>query len=394
MVLSFQRKKPVQQRKTKTMAQKRILFIGLGNLGTQVLDEFVRVPGNHRFLIGGRNIEQLQWRTNISYLNALQLECYPQISCTYLDLNEVEQTAETIAHFAPDIIFCAATIQPWMHITTLPKPVFDTLYQAQVGPWLPLTLTPVYKLMQAVRQTGLSPQVINASYPDVINPVLHQVGLSPTTGIGNIANNIPALRASLALKLQKPLEQVDVRFYAAYSLNHRISRQGSAGNIPFHLRVLVNGKDLTHLLDMETVFDLLPTKFNRSVKDGNQLITVASARVVFESMANESEAITHVPGPQGLPGGYPVRVNAQGVEVLLSPNLTLEAAVQINEAGLIFDGIEHIESDGTVVFTTQHMAFLKQLFGYECRRMPLSEVEDWAQELRTKYLAFANQFQK
>jgi hypothetical protein len=374
--------------------QKRILFVGLGNLGMQVFDEFACVPGNHHFLVGGRNLEYVQQRTTLSFLSALQRGRYPRISCTHLDLDNVEQTAETIAHFAPDIIFCAVTTQPWLRITALPKHLFERLYQAQVGPWLPLTLTPVYKLMQAVRHTGLSIKVINASYPDVINAVLAQVFLSPTTGIGNIANNIPALRASVALKLGRPLEQVEVRFFAAYSLNHRISRQGNAGGIPFHLTVLVNGEDQTQLLDLETVFDLLPTRFNRSVKGGNQLITAASATVVFQSMVNNIETITHVPGPNGLPGGYPVSVNENGVEVLLPSGLSLEAAIHINKEGLRFDGIEHIEKDGTVFFTERNMAPLKELLGYECRRMPLDEVEQWAQELRAKYLALEEKSSK
>src|SRR5579884_587555 len=104
----------------RNMNQKRVLLIGLGNLGTQVFDEFVRVSGGHHFLVGGRNVEYLRWRTNISLLNAIQLGHYPQISCTYLDLNNIEQTAETIAQFAPDIIFCAVTIQPWLKIKELP----------------------------------------------------------------------------------------------------------------------------------------------------------------------------------------------------------------------------------------------------------------------------------
>jgi hypothetical protein len=372
------------------MSHKRILFIGFGNLGTQVFDEFVRVPGNHHFLVGGRNVEHLQWRTNVSVLNALQLGFYPEVTCTHMDLNNVEQTAETIAHFAPDIIFCAATMQPWLRIATLPKPYFEKLYHAQVGPWLPLTLTPVYKLMKAVQETGLTPKVINASYPDVIHAVLRRVNLAPTTGIGNIANNIPALRASIAWKLQKPLEQVDIRFVAAYSLNHRISRQGNAGGMPFHLTALVNGEDVTHLLDLETVFDLLPTKFNRSMKGGSQLITAASATVVFQSMVNDIETMTHAPGPNGLPGGYPVRVNAQGVEVVLPPSLTLETAIHINEADLQYDGIERIEEDGTVVFTEEHMRPLSELLGYSCQRLPLAELEQWTQELYEKYQTFAD----
>jgi hypothetical protein len=375
------------------MSHKRILFLGLGELGKHVLDEFARVPGNHHFLVGGRNVEALQKRTTLSLLHALQLGFSPEIACTYLDVNNIEQTAETIARFAPDIIFCAVTMQPWLHITTLPRPYYETFYQAHVGPWLPLTLAPVYKLMQAVSQTGLPIKVLNASYPDVINTVLNRVNMAPLTGIGNIANNIPALRASIALKLQQPLEQVDVRFVAAYSLNHRISRQGDAGDIPFHLTALVNGEDVTHLLDRDTVFDLLPTRFNRSAKGGSQLITAASASVVFQSMVNDREVITHVPGPNGLPGGYPVRVHAQRVEVLLPPGLPLEAAIAINEADLRFDGIERIEQDGTVIFADQYMAPLTNLLGYACHSMPLAEVEQHAQELYERYQALVKHLQ-
>ncbi|HYU75225.1 MAG TPA: hypothetical protein VEL31_21360 [Ktedonobacteraceae bacterium] len=32
------------------------------------------------------------------------------------------------------------------------------------------------------------------------------------------------------------------------------------------------------------------------------------------------------------------------------------------------------------------MSILKEVLGYECRRMPLAEVEQWARELRAKYL--------
>jgi hypothetical protein len=369
---------------------KRVLFVGLGDLGSQVFDEFVRVPGNHRFLVCGRNLDYLRLRTNVSIFTAMQLGLYPDVTCVFMDVRDVDQTAETISRFEPDIIFCAVTMQPWLHITRLPKPNFERLYQAQVGPWLPLTLAPVYKLMQAMQQTALVVKVINASFPDVIHPVLRRAGLSPTTGIGNLANNIPALRKSIALKLHEPVEQVKVRFFAEHYVSHKISRVGNAGGAPFHLTALVDGKDVTHLLDMETVFELLPTTFKRSVIGARQLLTSASATVVFEGLANDTNIITHVPGPNGLPGGYPVRVNAQGVEVVLPESLTFEQSIRLNEDGMNFDGIERIDDDGTVYFAEQNMAILKETLGYECRRMPLSEVEEWANELQAKYRAFAS----
>lgn len=82
-------------------------------------------------------------------------------------------------------------------------------------------------------------------------------------------------------------------------------------------------------------------------------------------------------------------MNTERVEVALPSTLTLETAIQMNEVGLRFDGIEHIEDDGTVVFTEEHMAPLQELLHYTCRRMPLREVDHWAEELYAKYHALA-----
>ena len=371
------------------MKGKRILFVGLGELGSQIFDLFVRIPGKHTFLVSGRNEHYLHERTNLSILAATQLGFNPDVSCTHLDLQNIEQTAHTIEHFQPDIIFCAATLQRWGIISALPKPFSEKLYMAQMGPWLPMHLTLVYKLMQAVKQTGQTIKVINASFPDVVNAVLSKVNLTPTTGVGDIANNIPALRKSIALKLNKPLEQVEVRFFAQRFLSYRISRIGNAGEAPFHLVALVDGNDVTHLLDMETIFDLLPTKFKRMGGTPGQLMTAASATIVFEGLMNNTKTLTHVPGPNGLPGGYPVIVSEEGVEIVLPEGLTINDAIRINEDDMKFDGVEHIDSDGTVHFTEKNMAILKETLGYECKRMPLSEVEYRARELYAKYQEFA-----
>lgn len=44
------------------MNEQRIMIIGLGKLGSQVLDLFVRLPGKHHFLVGARDKESIQQR--------------------------------------------------------------------------------------------------------------------------------------------------------------------------------------------------------------------------------------------------------------------------------------------------------------------------------------------
>ncbi|NER52101.1 MAG: hypothetical protein F6J92_36765, partial [Symploca sp. SIO1A3] len=297
-----------------------------------------------------------------------------------------------ISVFKPDIIFSSVSLQSWWVITKLPKPVFESLDEAQLGPWLPMHLTLVYKLMQAVKQTGLNIKVINASYPDVVNPILNKVGLSPTIGVGNVANVIPGLRSSIALTLDKPLEEVEIRLFAHHYVSHRLSHLGNAGGAPFHLTALVNGENLTKFLDLNTVLDLLTTKFKRLGGLDGMLITAASATTVINGMANNTGKIIHAPAPNGLPGGYPVRINAQGGEVILPDDLTLDQAIRLNEEGQRFDGIDKIEQDGTVYFTDKEMNIMNYLLGYECRKMTLLESEDIANTLRLKYIEFAKKY--
>ncbi|GHO61223.1 hypothetical protein KSC_001150 [Ktedonobacter sp. SOSP1-52] len=65
-------------------------------------------------------------------------------------------------------------------------------------------------------------------------------------------------------------------------------------------------------------------------------------------------------------------------------------ALQINQAGLYVDRIEDIEEDGTVVFTDEAMMFYRDILGYECNRLPLSEVEEGAMELQERYPVLAH----
>lgn len=371
------------------MSEWRVLLVGLGNLGAHIFDLLVRIPGRHTFLVGGRDVAYLRERTNLSVFAAMQLRYSPHVSCTAMDLWNKEHTAETIARFRPDIIICAATLQRTEAIYDLPQAVSKQLVAAQLGPRLPLHLTLIYQLMQAIHMTGLQITVLNAIYPDVVGPVLHQVGLAPTTGVGDLANNIPALRQSVALHLNAPVEQIDLRLVMARYISYWMTRRALEEKIPYHLTALIKNEAWPHSLDLRNILRPLFTSLKRTGGITGLLMTAASAAVVFDGLVNNTGVITHAPGPNGLPGGYPIQVNAEGIKLVLPDGVSLDTAIQINKAGLRFDGIENIEEDGSVVFTEEHMAIMKKTLGYFCKRMPLSETEYWAKELQAKYEALA-----
>jgi hypothetical protein len=242
--------------------------------------------------------------------------------------------------------------------------------------------------MQAVKQTRLEILVLNGATPDNSHTVLSKVGLAPTCGIGNLANTVPPIKQAIAEQLQKSGEQIDVLLFGhAYVVQSL--RVGTTGGAPFHLSAFLDGEDITAQLDLPSIFSALPLTLEHEY---TQLLTAASAATVFDALTTRRSTIAHAPGPNGLPGAYPVRVGNEGLEVVLPPGFSFEDALLINQEGQRFDGIEKIEPDGTVYFAEENMAILNETFGYDCRRMPLSDVEERAKELYAKYHAFASRY--
>lgn len=367
----------------------KILFVGLGNLGSQVFDLFaLRASREDQVLVGGRNLEYLQERTRWTAAAAFQLGTPITVGVTALDVWNIDQTAETIATFQPDVVFSSVTTLPSAIIEALPSPFFHKLAQARGGPWLPTTLVLVYRLMQAIKQTGVAPIVLNGGTPDNSHEVLGKVGLAPTSGIGNLALTVPAIKQAVASQLAAPVDQVEVLFFAHSAVVQSL-RKGTTGGGPCSLTVSVQKEEVTERIDLPALFRQLPQTLQHEY---TQLLTAASTVAVLEALLTGLPPVVHAPGPNGLPGGYPLRRGKQGLEVILPAGLTLEEAVGINQGGQRLDGIERIDDDGTVSFAEQNMAILQETLGYTCRRMPLSEVEEWANELRAKYLAFAQQY--
>ncbi len=368
---------------------KTLLVVGVGDLAGLVLNLLVQEREFGKMVLAGRNLDEMNRRRNLALLFSAQLGRYPRIECVQMDLDNEDQSAQLISRIQPDVIFNAATRQSWRIITQLPPKAFRQLDEAQFGPWLPMHLSTVYKLMRAVRQSGHDPIVVNAAFPDAVGPVLRAVNLAPTVGIGNVANMIPALRGAVGLLLEIPLREVSVALHTQHYLSHRVPAHGDSAGAPYFAAVEHNGVDVTHEVDFEAAFMLVKTHFQRTAGAFRQLITASSAVSILSPLLSDTTAMAHAPAPHGLPGGYQVRVAAGEVSVVLPKDTALEALVGINNDCQRFDGIDRIAPDGTVYFTEKEMQVMKRLLGYECLRMPLSDIDDRAEELGARYAEFA-----
>jgi len=374
------------------MARSKIMMVGLGDLGGHVLEMLVRAPGSRKIITADLNEDWAYRKTNIAAFGASQLGYYPEVEFVKIDLYNIDQSAEIISKYKPEIIYSAVSLQSWWVINTLPKEVFEELDVARFGPWLPMHLTLVYKLMQAVKQTGLDIKVINSAFPDATHPVLDKVGLAPTIGIGNVANPVPAIRSSIAYRLGRPMKDVTVFFFAQHYVSHYLPRFGMAGGAPYYLKAVVNGEDVTNTVNMEEVFANIPTRFRRSGGRDGQILTASSAAGITLAVADDTGDFMHAPGPSGLPGGYPVQVDRNGGRVVLPKGLTMEEAIRINEEGQRYDGIDKIDGDGTATYTEKSVKIMKKMIGYDCKVMKLEDTEERSEELGRKFKEFAAKY--
>lgn len=367
------------------------MIFGLGVLGSKVVDILLQSKNDYEIVIVGRNHEKIHERMNLADLVASNLGIQNKVSYEIVDVNDISQTSELIYKVSPDIIFNATTKMSYWVPTKLPKDIFKKLYYAFTGWQTPMHLTLTYKLMQAVKNSGIQTRVINSSYPDVVNPVLHTIGLAPEVGIGNLANVVPVIRKAISLHENIPIEKLDIRAYGHHHFSYMLPSLGSAENLPYHIEVYYQELNITKYLDFNSIYKLLPTKLKRTRGLEGMTMTAASAVNVINGMASYTKSeIIHAPGPNGLPGGYPILINENGTEVVLPNELSLLEAIELNKQGQILDGIEDIDSEGNIYYTGPEMQIVKDIFGYECLVMNVKECESWAEELHSKFTEYYN----
>ena len=374
------------------MGKNTIMIIGLGDLGGYVLEFLARTPNISRIVTADINEDWGTRKTNSALIGASQFGFYPDIEFVKLDAFDVEKTARILQEVQPAVIYNSMTLQSWWVITQLPQEAYKAIDEARFAPWYPMHFVPAYKLMQAVEKSGIKAHVVNAAFPDVVNASLEKIGLSPTVGIGNIDNIIPSLRLVASRMLKVPLRSVAVYMVAPHYVSYYLGRYGNTGGAPYYIKVMVDDKDVTSKLDKdEFLANLIPLGKRPGSNQAHPVVASSVCKIILGILFDTNE-LGHAPGPNGLPGGYPIRLGVQGVEVFLPGGLTLEEAVKINNEAQVFEGIESIEKDGTVVLTDKSAGIFKKLLDFDCKVYTVNECEAKARELDEKFKRWAAKY--
>jgi hypothetical protein len=352
----------------------KLLLIGLGQLTGAVLDSAARDGRFAHIVLASRNAELGKAKVLAARIGAALEGEFPRIEFVPFDFNTAS-APETLKRIAPEVAFTAPSLLARRQIRAAdPK-----LRALPSSVWLACHLAPMLRLRDAWETSGLSAPWVAASEPDLVNAILHLTGVGPTAGSGGLATCVPRIRFLAAQQAKAPVQEIVVRLVAGASLADCLSGHWAAGEgslPPFMLKVTWHGQDITL-----AVRDKLKAKVPPLAELDHARIAASATLDLLAALGDDGVHDLHVPAPNGLVGGYPVKINRRGAEVDLPAAWDLDQALGINATALAYDGIAALDKDGSVTYTERGIAAFRSLLGERVERLRPQNAQSLAEKL-------------
>jgi hypothetical protein len=320
------------------------IIIGAGDMGMKMAQGLLHQDRLDRLVLTNVNSErQRDLADMLSSAHGIPIELVE------LDGRDHRAVRDVLQKTNPDLVIQAASLfGPWAVIGS-DHPVIRHLSAAGIGIQLPNQLPVLTTVMRAVKDLGLTCPVANISAPDVTHPVLAAQDLAPTVGLGNVSMHLLRARSAWRARQEKRGDAVGapplMRLIGHHCHVYGVMKAEFPENAEESTRVFLgeNGERDDHLAYEGRPFQAGPIY--------NVITGVASLPVLSALLPDGPATRFSAPAPFGLPGGYPLRIEAGAVAFDLPPGVTRDDAVAFNTAMGRLDGIETIEADGTVHFT-------------------------------------------
>lgn len=277
------------------------------------------------------------------------------------DLLDGAGLTETLHAAAPlGVVLCASYQSPWERLRA-PSAWTALLGRAGFGLSLPLQAVPATSVASAIGMACPGAWFVNTCFPDAVNPVLACLGLPVTCGAGNVAMLAAALQYELGLADRSRLKL----------LAHHV-----------HLHAPAAGtEEAMAWLDDRPVAGVTAALAMLRAAPRPDLVHIAgaSAASVAEALLAGDRLDANLPGPLGLPGGYPVRVDSGTISLRLPDGLGELEAVSFNQRAALNDGV--LVDRGTVTFGPAARAELGTVLPRLADGFPVTGLADACEDL-------------
>lgn len=309
----------------------RLLLLGTGSLATAVCCALAHVrTGDLHVTVAGRGGRAAAELAHVAGVRAHSAGGTAAFAAARTGLRPRE-LRQLVTEERPDLVLvCASAHSPWERERT-PSAWTDLVTAAGFGLTLPFQADLAVRAAGAVAATGSGARLVNACFPDAVNPVLHALGLPVLCGVGNAG--------LVAASLAHALDVRDTGRLRVLAHHVHLARPRGAEE---EARVWLDGARVPdparHLAPMRA-----------TPRERLNLVTGQTAARLVTALLHGVDLDTSVPGPRGLPGGYPARVRDGKLELALPADLDRAAATSWNRKVGARDGVDVV--DGAVRFT-------------------------------------------
>jgi hypothetical protein len=314
-----------------------IVVFGTGSFAGRIVCDLAATAGQDvGIAVAGRNLERLNWLTLAANARATIFRRPARFLARAVDLDRDGAAEALLEELQPSVVVQAASSQPSSVISTQGDAWSRLVAEGGLSATAVFQARLSARVARAVASTIPSCRFINCCFPDVVNPILAAGGMRVDCGVGNVAILANAFAGFLGLR-----EPGRVKVLAPYQAITPWRRASATRS----------GRSARVWIDAEEVAEVYATFAGVKLTAEPAIeISGASGVPLMLAMARGEEWRGHVPGPNGLPGGYPV-VFQDGVLALDLPvSIGADDAVRWNARFEEENGLT-VGADGRIRYT-------------------------------------------
>jgi len=294
-----------------------IIIFGSGSFAARILfDAAATASKPVTIMIAGRNRERLAWLRTAANARAFMFARPARVIEHAIDLMDEAATADLIDATRPAVIVQAASAQSasviarqgdaWSRLVAEGGLSATAVFQALLST----------RVARAIAAASPRTELINCCFPDVVNSMVAGAGAPVLCGLGNIAILSNAFAGAAGLTTPGAMRVLAHYQTIAPWRRPPASRSGPAA------RVWMNGAEVADVYARFAAVQLTP----EPAID----ISGASGVPLALAIAAGDDWTGHVPGPLGLPGGYPVTLRNGTLALDLPQDVSRDEAIAWN----------------------------------------------------------------
>lgn len=312
-----------------------ILIFGTGNFAGRIaLDLAATASEPVTVAIAGRNRDRLAWLRTAGNARAALFGRPARFTSHEVDLSLPDAAATTLGVTEPTVVMQAASFQTGNVISAQDNAWTSLVAEGGLSATAVLQAPLSIEVARAVKATQPQAHFINCCFPDVVNPLIAALDLPIASGVGNIAILSNAFAGVLGgagrLKVLAHYQNL-----AAWRMAPKTRTVPAA-------RVWIDDEELA---DVYARFATV-----RLTREPAIEISGPSGVPLVLAMAAGKDWRGHMPGPNGLPGGYPVNFSSGRLDLDLPAGLSRDDAIAWNLSYEQASGLV-VSPDGRATYT-------------------------------------------